>query len=61
MHYNESIGPKYSRNPLSDKSSFLNTVNNSKKNSVILKGSFLQSKQSVADMFKSRDSVDYTF
>ena len=37
MHYNEPIEPKYSRNPLSDKSSFINTITNSKKNSVMLK------------------------
>lgn len=27
----------------------------------MLRQSFMQSKQSVADMFKSRDSVEYTF
>ncbi len=37
MDYNESSGPKLTRNPLSDKSSIINAFTQSKKSSVVLK------------------------
>lgn len=61
MHYNEPSGPRVTRNPLSDKSSFVNTITHSKKSSVMLKQSFFQSKQSVSDISKSKESIDFTF